>query len=53
MTADNCMFWSGEGCICEIIIGVRCPYQTKDFVSQCNATNNMLVDEEEWSNQKR
>ena len=46
MTADNCEYWQGEGCICEIMTGAKCIHQSKDFVPQCNATNDMLVEED-------
>jgi hypothetical protein len=47
MTADNCIYWSGEGCICEIETGIRCSGMTDDLVSQCNYTNDDLEEIED------
>lgn len=47
MTADNCMFWSGEGCICEIETGIRCVGMSNELVAQCLLTNDDLVELEE------
>ena len=42
MTADECMYWQGEGCICEIETGIRCKGMTNHIVAQCKLTNNDL-----------
>lgn len=42
MTADNCIYWQGEGCACELIEGFSCSYATKEICSQCTATNEDL-----------
>ena len=50
MTAENCFYWQGEGCICEIETGIRCKGMTRDLVSQCKLNDDDLVpieDEEE------
>ena len=49
MTADNCIYWQGEGCIYEIETGLRCGGMTKDIVPQCKYTNDDLeeIDEED------
>lgn len=46
MTAENCMYWQGEGCVCEIETGVRCQFQTDDAIPQCNATDEELIEED-------
>jgi len=40
------MYWQGEGCICEIEIGVRCKGMSKDFIPQCNCTDDDLEEME-------
>lgn len=47
MTAKNCMYWQGEGCICEIETGVKCPMATDNLAPQCNATDKDLEDIED------
>ena len=47
MTAYLCLYWSGEGCICEIETGIRCGGMTKGLVSQCTYTNNDLEEYDE------
>lgn len=47
MTAERCMYWNGEGCICEIETGIRCGGMTEDFVPQCNYTDDDLVEIDE------
>lgn len=44
MTAENCMYWSGEGCTCEIETGIRCKSMTNDFVPQCNGEYHYLIE---------
>ena len=43
MTATNCQYWQGEGCIA-LIYGIKCSYATENFVPQCTATNNDLIE---------
>jgi hypothetical protein len=44
MTAENCMYWQGEGCICEIETKVKCKGATKDFVPQCQLKDEDLIE---------
>ena len=46
MTATDCMYWQGEGCICEIETGIRCKGMTKGLVPQCKLINDDLVDDD-------
>jgi hypothetical protein len=47
MTAEQCIYWQGEGCICEIETGLKCGGMTDDFVPQCKYTNADLEEVEE------
>lgn len=47
MTAEHCMFWQGEGCICEILTRIRCKGMTKDIIAQCKLTDEGLVEAED------
>jgi hypothetical protein len=38
------MYWQGEGCIIEILEGVRCPKMTEGICPQCTAIDDDLVE---------
>ena len=47
MTAENCEYWTGEGCCLEALTGVKCKGATNDFVPQCNLSDADLIEIED------